>query len=67
MSKHIAQLLQICVGAQFPFEPPEGCDGYPHTCHPIVVGNETFLVLVWRVPPPPIPTAPPKKPKKAKP
>jgi hypothetical protein len=63
MARFVAQTVAIGPEpALRSFEPPEGCDSYPIE----VLPWGASLLLVWRVTPPPIPTAPPKA-KKAKP
>ncbi len=43
------------------FEAPSDCDGYPLWVEPVTHMGGMALVVVWRVTPPPIPTAPPAK------
>lgn len=67
MTTHKAELVALRgEGELTEFRSPTGCDGYPHTCEPVVANGQPYLVLVWRVTPPPIPETPPRT-KKGKP
>jgi hypothetical protein len=59
------QTLYLDRTATAELESPPECDGYPVFLHTYAEPDGTaWLVLVWRVTPPPIPTQPPAKRKK---
>ena len=75
MPKFLMQVRDVIDGELV--QAPHGHDGWPHTSEPVYVeGRGLVLVLLWRVPPPPIvdpprdetePKPKPSKKRKAKP